>query len=177
MSNESLISLAKAPKSDSAPRPKRHVAISLTALASLAAVGAALFIWEPWVDRTPFTARGYSVIGTAMSVDKGDGTCYEKGAATREKLLGEDKQVLATGSSKGGEILPSEYGDVAGRCLAYTEFTDVPAGEDAYFLVSGERMYTTDGKVMGPAETTESELRRSALEAKRYWLNFEAPAD
>ncbi|MFF9057433.1 hypothetical protein ACF09K_01830 [Streptomyces sp. NPDC014882] len=133
-------------------------------------MGTALLVWEPWVDRTPFTARNYGVLGGAMFVDDGDGSCHAEGAAARDKLLGEDKRVLATGSSWGGEILSSEYGDLAGRCLAYTEFSDVPAGEDAYFIVSGERLYTADGKELGPAETTEALLRQSMAEAEQEWL-------
>ena len=175
--NEQPISLTKAPKSGSVFRSKRRVITGLTALAFLAVAGTALFVWEPWVDRTPFTARDYGVLGAAMFVDNGDGSCHAKGAAVREKLLGEDKRVLATGSFQGGEILSSEYGDLAGRCLAYTEFTGVPAGEDTYFLVPGERLYAADGKELGPAETTEASLRQSMSEAKEQWLDFKEPVD
>jgi len=177
MPNERPTSLTKGPKSVPVLRPKRRVTIGLAALASLAAVGTTLLVWEPWVDRTPFTARSYSTSGTARFVDDGDGSCHVKGAAAREKLLGEDKRVLATGSPQGGEILSSEYGDLAGHCFLYTEFTDVPAGEDAYFVVPGERFYTVDGKELGPVETTETSLRQSMSEAKKQWLNFKEPVD
>ncbi|MEU8651036.1 hypothetical protein [Streptomyces sp. NPDC048737] len=109
-------------------------------------------------------------------MDDGDGSCHAEDAAAREKLLGEDKRVLATGSSQGGEILSSEYGDLAGNCLAYTEFTGVPAGEDVYFVASGERSYTADGNELGPVETTGTLLRQSMSEAEQQWLNFGAPA-
>ncbi|MFD7700559.1 hypothetical protein [Streptomyces caelestis] len=177
MPNEHLVSLTKASASGSTPRSKRRAAIGLAAFASVAVVGMALFAWEPWVDRTPFTARDYGVLGTAMFVDDGDGSCHAKVAAAREKLLGEDKRVLATGSSQDGEILSSEYGDLAGNCFVHTEFTGIPAGEDAYFVVSGEQLYTTDGKELGPVETTEASLRQSMAEAKEQWLNFKEPVD
>ncbi|MFH9041389.1 hypothetical protein ACH4FA_18875 [Streptomyces sp. NPDC017966] len=177
MSNEHLVSLTKTSDSSSTPRSKRRAAIGLAAFASVAVVGAALFVWEPWVDRTPFTARSYSALGAARFVDDGDGSCHVEGEAAREKLLGEDKRVLATGSSQGGEILSSEYGDLAGHCFFYTEFTGVPAGEDAYFVVSGERVYTADGNELGPVETTEASLRQSMAEAKEQWLNFKEPVD
>ncbi|PWE08994.1 hypothetical protein DD630_20765 [Streptomyces sp. BSE7F] len=117
------------------------------------------------------------MLGAAFFVDDGDGSCHAKVEAAREKLLGEDRRVLATGSSQGGEVLSSEYGDLAGNCLVYTEFTGVPAGEDAYFVVSGERLYTADGKELGPAETTEASLRQSLSEAKERWLHFKDPVD
>ncbi|MFF0686009.1 hypothetical protein ACFYUG_07910 [Streptomyces albogriseolus] len=177
MPNEHRVSLTKASASGSTPRSRRRAALGLASLASAAVVGAALFVWEPWVDRTPFTARDYGVLGAALFVDDGDGSCHAKVEAAREKLLGEDRRVLATGSSQGGEILSSEYGDLAGNCLVYTEFTGVPAGEDAYFVVSGERLYTADGKELGPAETTEASLRQSLSEAKERWLNFKDPVD
>ncbi|CAL9554463.1 hypothetical protein SUDANB176_04516 [Streptomyces sp. enrichment culture] len=177
MSNKRPISLAKVSESGSTLRSKRHVITGLAAFAAMVVAGTALFAWEPWVDRTPFTARDYGVLGTARFVDDGDGSCHAKVAAAREKLLGEDKRVLATGSSQGGEILSSEYGDLAGNCFVYTEFTGVPAGEDAYFVVSGERLYTTDGKELGPVETTEASLRQSMSEAKERWLNFKEPVD
>ncbi|MEW1869227.1 hypothetical protein AB0420_13990 [Streptomyces caelestis] len=177
MSNEHPISLTKSSESGSTPRPKRRITIGLAATASMVVAGTALFISEPWVDRTPFTARDYGVLGTAMFVDEGDGSCHAKVEAARERLLGEDKRVLATGSSQGGEILSSEYGDLAGNCFVYTEFTGVPAGEDAYFVVSGERLYTADGEELGPAETTEASLRQSLSEAKERWLNFKDPVD
>jgi hypothetical protein len=177
MPNERRVSLTKASDSGSTPRSKRRAALGLATFASAAVVGAALFVWEPWVDRTPFTARDYGVLGAALFVDDGDGSCHAKAAAAREKLLGEDRGVLATGSSQGGEILSSEYGDLAGNCFVYTEFTGVPAGEDAYFVVSGEGLYTADGEELGPAETTEASLRQSLSEAKERWLNFKEPAD
>ncbi|MEV6078707.1 hypothetical protein ACIQ9M_15435 [Streptomyces californicus] len=148
--------------------------IGLTALVAVGGVGATLAVREPWVDRTPFTARSYSVLGAALFVDEGNGTCHAKSAASRKKLLGEDKQVLATGHGQGGEILSSEYGYAAGDCLAYTAFTGVPAGEDAYFLSSDDRMYTADGKGVGPTEESEIDLRQSLSEAKEGWLDFRA---
>ncbi|AZM76032.1 hypothetical protein D1J63_14425 [Streptomyces sp. KPB2] len=177
MSNEDRILLTKPLKPVAVFRSKRRIAVGVASLASLAIAGTALFIWEPWVDRSPFTARSYSPLGADMFVDTGDGSCRAEGVAAREKLLGEDKRVLATGSSQGGEILSSEYGDLAGHCFAYTEFTGVPAGEDAYFVVSGERLYTADGEELGPVETAEASLRESMSEAKKHWENFQEPAD
>ncbi|QHY98941.1 hypothetical protein SSPS47_27955 [Streptomyces sp. S4.7] len=148
--------------------------IGLTALVAVGGVGAILAVREPWVDRTPFTARSYSVLGAALVRGRGQRNLSCEKCGVTEKLLGEDKQVLATGHGQGGEILSSEYGDAAGDCLAYTAFTGVPAGEDAYFLSSDDRLYRADGKGVGPTEESEIDLRQSLSEAKEGWLDFRA---
>ncbi len=98
---------------------------------ALGVAGGVLFTWEPWVDRSPFAARTYVVAGRALFTDQGDGVCRPKESAGRRKLLGEDRQVLATGWASKGEILSFAYGDAAGMCLYYTEYRDVLGGEDA----------------------------------------------
>lgn len=73
-----------------------------------------------------------------------------------------------------GEILSSRYGDAAGKCLYYTEYRDVPAGEDTYYEVGEEKFYTSDGDRY-ESKLTESDLRSHFEEVKKSYLHFKAP--
>jgi hypothetical protein len=176
MSSLTPISLEKASEADVAVRRKRRITLIAGTSLALAVAGAVLFTWEPWVDRSPFVARTYVVAGSALFTNEGDGVCRPKESAGKRKLLGEDKRVLATGWGSQGEILSSRYGDLAGLCLYYTEYRDVPAGEDAYYEVGEEKFYTEDGDRSVP-ELTESSLRRDFDEVKKSYLHFKEPTD
>ncbi|MFD8615325.1 hypothetical protein ACFV09_41675 [Streptomyces sp. NPDC059631] len=165
------ISLEKAPGAEATVRRRRRTMLIGLVLAVTAGV---LFMWEPWVDRTPFVARTYVVAGTALFTNVGDGVCSPKESAGKRKLLGEDRRVLATGWRSQGEILSSRYGDAAGKCLYYTEYRDVPAGEESYFEVGEEKFYTSD-EDRYVSQLTESDLRRGFEEVKKSYLHFKAP--
>ncbi|MER5402824.1 hypothetical protein [Streptomyces sp. NPDC002599] len=168
------ISLEKASGADATVQRKRRITLIAAAGLVLAVAGAVLFTWEPWVDRSPFVARTYVVAGAALFTDEGDGVCRPKESASKRKLLGEDKRVLATGWGSQGEILSSRYGDARGKCLYYTEYRGVPAGEDTYYEVGEEKFYTSDGDRF-ESKLTESDLRSHFEAVKKSYLHFKAP--
>ncbi|MER6441719.1 hypothetical protein ABT275_36015 [Streptomyces sp. NPDC001185] len=176
MSQLTPISLEKAPGANATVHRRRRITLITAGGLVIASAGAVLFAWEPWVDRTPFVARTYVVAGAALFTDEGDGVCRPKESAGKRKLLGEDRRVLATGWGSQGEILSSRYGDAAGKCLYYTEYRDVPAGEDAYYEAGEEKFYTRDGERY-ETKLAEADLRRRFEEVKKSYPHFKAPAD
>lgn len=170
MSASTPVSLTKSSTSSTA---RRRLVLRVLCCLTVAGVCGALLAWEPWVDRSPFTARTYGVLGEAMFVHNDDGTCSANDSGPQQ-LLGEDGQPLAEGNPEAGEILPT--GDLAGRCLISTEYRHVPAGEDSYFETSKEKLYAEDGKRLDPVELSESDLRKGQEETRKYWLHFKTPS-
>ncbi|MGI5196311.1 hypothetical protein ACQEVY_22120 [Streptomyces sp. CA-288835] len=176
MPDRTSISLVKASDSPRSSRFGRRAVVAGTAAGTVLLIALTLFIWEPWVDRSPFTARVHSAMASARFEDLGGGSCYPKNAGKKVELFGEDKQRLAVSQEPSrGEILTSEYGDVAGYCFAYVEFKNVPGGEDTYYLKSEDKLYSADGKSVGLQEVAEESLRQSPTEAKDGWIKFHAP--
>ncbi|MFB9573506.1 hypothetical protein [Streptomyces yanii] len=174
MSDQTPISLSKDLESPAQLRRRQLLLVAIPCLVS-AVIGGVLFAWEPWVDRSPFVARTFALSGSALFNDEGDGTCHPKEGAEKRKLLGEDKQVLATGSASEGIVLSALYGDAASMCLYYTEYRKVPAGEDVYYETQEQKFYTEDGKLSPSSELTESSLRRSFTEVTKEYVHFKEP--
>ncbi|MEU1015332.1 hypothetical protein [Streptomyces sp. NPDC005898] len=118
---------------------RRRVLISGGILAA-AAIGAVVWVWAPWVDRSPFT--GYSV-GTADGENTIPGstadTCVRKSASEEETVIyDEDGHKLAAGRApREGERLGPEFGDFAGDCLFVTRIDNIPGGKGSYFSAWG----------------------------------------
>ncbi|MGW3473810.1 hypothetical protein ACWDMR_00030 [Streptomyces althioticus] len=175
MSDESPVSLSKTAEPEPAPPTKRRLAVAVAACLAAAVLVAVALVWEPWVDKSPFTARSFSAGGKALFTDNGDGTCVPDDAGKKARLLGEDRQLLAEGRfSPHGEILIS--GPAAGSCLYHVEFKNVPGGQDAYYVERDTKFYTEDGKVSDPA-LSEEDLRSTPDEAKEQYSTMKAPRD
>ncbi|MEU9593879.1 hypothetical protein AB0D84_29770 [Streptomyces sp. NPDC048193] len=178
MSVENPLSLAKhlEPTADF-NRKSRTVAI-LATLFSVAALAATLYAWEPWVDRSPFTARDYNAVGSALFTVAEGGTCVPNDAGKKVELLGEDKRVLAvTTFPAQGEILAEEYGESAGTCFFYVEFPEVPGGEDGYYIRGGTEFFLPDGTPASLIPQSQDDLSKSPESAQKDFRNARPVSD
>lgn len=175
MSTERRVSLTKAAEPVPALPIKRRLVVALMACLATAVLTGAAIVWEPWVDRSPFTARSYGAVASARFTNSGDGTCVPEDAGKTAQLLGEDRQRLAESRFQvTGEVLTS--GAAAGSCLFYVEFENVPRGEDAYYVKGGTKNYTEDGKVFDPA-LSEEDLDHSLAEIRKQFTNLPPTKD
>lgn len=109
------------------PRSRRRIAVYSAAAVALATAAAGVGGWKHSVDRSPFTA---TVTGAAPVT----GQAVEGGACT-PNLAGETVVVYdASGKRKlgsavqpsRGEVLASDFGDVAGWCFHATRVMEAP---------------------------------------------------
>ncbi|MEU9775271.1 hypothetical protein [Streptomyces sp. NPDC047968] len=141
-------------------RSRRLWAWTAAGAVVLAAVGAALWAWQPWKDRTPFTAVRVSVApGQYTEPGSTANSCVPHAAGNSVVIYDEDGQheLASAREPREGVVLTAEYGDFAGDCAVTTRIPDVPGGHDAYMVQWGG-----GSKIKVPAE----DLRRSAAEQR-----------
>ncbi|UQA93762.1 hypothetical protein [Streptomyces halobius] len=159
-----VVSLAKG----SEPLKKRRAAKWGATAAVVVAAGVSLWAWEPWVDRSPFTAL---VAGASPVTDPGSKT--ESGECT-PNLAGEavviydasGKSKLASGIEPStGEVLPSSYGDVAGWCFYVTRIDGLPGGEGTYKVQVGRGNLVTveEEHLRQPVDQQREGMRKTKL--------------
>ncbi|PCG85453.1 hypothetical protein CIB93_13945 [Streptomyces sp. WZ.A104] len=137
-------------------RYRRLRAWTAAGAVALAAVGAALWAWEPWKDRTPFTAYRVGVqVEEHTKPGSQPGTCERTAASGEETVIySKDGTRLAAGRAPvEGERLGPEFGDFAGACLFVTRIDGIPGGEGTY---------VTDWGGGSRSEIGEEDLRESA---------------
>ncbi|MFD8978697.1 hypothetical protein [Streptomyces sp. NPDC059564] len=165
------VSLEKAPAD---PRLKRTRFV-VGALAALA-VGGGLWLWQPWVDRTPFTAYTVSLQEAQYTVrGSSPGTCVRTAASEEERVIyDEDGKRLAAGRDpKEGEVLGPEFGDFAGDCLFISHIDNVPGGRGTYLTEwgGGTRHELSEEDMREPVER-----QRERFKTKRK-RDFSAPPE
>ncbi|MFZ3493039.1 hypothetical protein ACODT5_07375 [Streptomyces sp. 5.8] len=98
-------------------------------------VGGALWLWQPWVDRTPFTAytaalqeAEYTVPGSSPD------SCVRTAASEEERVIFDEdgKQLAAGRDPREGQVLGPEFGEFAGDCLFISRIDNVPGGKGTY---------------------------------------------
>ncbi|WP_254387874.1 hypothetical protein [Streptomyces sp. TBY4] len=98
-------------------------------------VGGGLWLWQPWLDRTPFTAytaalqeADYAVPGSAP------GSCVRTAAAEEERVIFDEngKRLAAGRDPREGRVLGPEFGEFAGDCLFVSRVDNVPGGKGTY---------------------------------------------
>ncbi|GAA3838676.1 hypothetical protein GCM10022403_083900 [Streptomyces coacervatus] len=163
-----LISPAVSRAKGSEQLKKRRAAIGGVTAAVVVAAGVSLWAWEPWVDRSPFTAL---VAGASPVTDLGSkgesGECTPNlagGAVVVYDASGKSK--LASGvESSTGEVLPSSYGDFAGWCFYVTRIEGLPGGEGTYKVqVGGGNLVTVEEEhLRQPVDQQREGMRKMKL--------------
>ncbi|MFC7791441.1 hypothetical protein [Streptomyces cinereoruber] len=142
-------------------RNRKQIAIRLAVGGAIAGIAAAaLLIWAPWVDRTPFTAYKLGLSAPENSTPGSTpNSCVGNASSGSETVVySEDGTWLAAGHAEmEGEVLGPEFGDWAGYCMILTRIENVPGGHGTYVLQwAGGTRY----------EDTEEHLRLSLEEGK-----------
>ncbi|SHN07354.1 hypothetical protein [Streptomyces yunnanensis] len=139
-----------------------------------AAAGVTVWVWQPWVDRSPFTAYEVSVApGEHASPGSKPGSCVPHASEEEIALFdGGGQKIAQARQSREGELLSSEFGEFAGECLVVTRIDNVPGGEDTY-------VYQWGGGTK--RRMTEEELRRPVAEQRESFKTLKkteaAPPD
>ena len=107
------------------------------AAGGVAAVAAsvALWVWAPWVDRSPFTAYTVGVQDEEYTVPGSTPDSCVRTAASEEEtvIYDEDGKRLASGrAEREGERLGPEFGEWTGDCMIVTRIDDIPGGKGTY---------------------------------------------
>ncbi|MGD3109446.1 hypothetical protein [Streptomyces sp. YGL11-2] len=120
---------------------------------------ATLWAWQPWVDRSPFTAYEVSVApGKYASPGSKPGSCVPHASEEESALFdGGGKKIAQTRQSREGELLSSEFGEFAGDCMVVMRIDNVPGGEGTY-------VYQWGGGTK--RRMAEEELRRPVAEQR-----------
>ncbi|WKV74168.1 hypothetical protein AW27_023280 [Streptomyces sp. PCS3-D2] len=120
---------------DKTPQPAPRGKIAIVAGAVTVAVGIGLALWQPWVDRTPFTAYEVAVQDAEYTTPGSTpGTCVRTSASEEERVIfDEDGTRLASARDpREGEVLGPEFGEFAGACLFVSRIDGVPGGRGTY---------------------------------------------
>ncbi|MDJ0383226.1 hypothetical protein [Streptomyces sp. G-G2] len=146
------VSLEKATAVDWRPKKTRLAAGAVAVLM----VGGGLWLWQPWVDRTPFTAYTAALQEAEYTVPgSSPGTCVRMAASQEDRgIYDQDGKRLAAGRDpKEGEVLGPEFGDFAGDCLFISRIANVPGGKGTYVTQWGGGT---------KSEVSEEDMRESA---------------
>ncbi|MEU1307808.1 hypothetical protein ABZ419_02775 [Streptomyces cinnamoneus] len=145
------------------------------AAAAACVVGAsAVLLWEPWVDRTPFTATIVSASADTYVRNGGHGRAGEQCTpnAAGETVVVFDKsgkrKLAEATTSRTGQRLPDSYGDFGGYCYEVTRVEGVPGGEGIYKIQTG------GGTI---SSISEDDLRRTADELGQGFKKTRVPVD
>ncbi|MFH9138681.1 hypothetical protein [Streptomyces sp. NPDC017524] len=132
---ENRISLDKEPQG----RLAAHRTAMLAGAATVA-VGIGMAVWQPWLDRSPFTAYQVGLQEARYTVPgSSPGTCVRTAASEEERVIyDEDGERLAAGRDpREGEVLGPEFGEFAGDCLFISRIANVPGGKGTYLVQWG----------------------------------------
>ncbi|MGP3685734.1 hypothetical protein ACTVZO_13635 [Streptomyces sp. IBSNAI002] len=149
------VSLDKTPQRR--PKGRRN---AIVAGAATVAVGIGIALWQPWLDRAPFTVYKVAVQdGEYTRPGSSPGTCVRTSASEEERvILDEDGTRLASARDpREGELLGAEFGEFAGACLFVARIDGVPGGRGTYLMQWGGGT---------KHEMSEEDLRES-LESQR----------
>ncbi|MGW2585873.1 hypothetical protein ACWCYZ_31905 [Streptomyces virginiae] len=106
------VSLAKTTVVGRRPKKARLAAGAVAVLA----VGGGLWLWQPWVERTPFTAYTAALQEAEYTVPgSSPGSCVRTAASEEEHVIfGEDGKRLAAGRApREGRVLGRVFNDLA----------------------------------------------------------------
>lgn len=119
---------------------RRHAAIWVVAAAALVTAGTSLWVWEPWVDRSPFTAlvAGVTPMKDAESATDGSECTPNLAGETMVVYDASGKRKLASAVEPSvGQVLPSLHSVTAKWCFSATRIEGVPGGEGTYKVQTG----------------------------------------
>lgn len=126
-------------------------------------VGGGLWLWQPWVDRTPFTAYTAALQVAEYTVPgSSPGSCVRTAGSEEERVIfDEDGNRLAAGRDpKEGQVLGPEFGEFVGDCMFISRIDNVPGGK---------RTYVTQWGGGTKQEVSEEDMRESAeAQAERF---------
>lgn len=132
MASGEPVSLVKGPQ-----RSKWRIPVwSMIGGATVAAAAVSLWVWAPWVDRSPFTAFVVGVGPGEFAVEGSTpGSCLRTAASEEETVIyDEDGKRLASGrAEREGERLGPEFGEYAGDCMIMTRIDNIPGGHGTYW--------------------------------------------
>ncbi|MGW4596658.1 hypothetical protein ACWEOA_15335 [Streptomyces sp. NPDC004457] len=148
------VSLTKTPQEGRRRIPMRATIGGLIVITA----AVTLWLWAPWVDRSPFTAylvgvqdEEYTVPGSTPD------TCVRTAASQEETVIyDEDGKRLAAGrEQREGERLGPEFGDWAGDCMFVTRIDGIPGGLGTYLTEwgGGDRNKVSEEELRLPLET------------------------
>ncbi|MFE3182809.1 hypothetical protein ACFXKR_18340 [Streptomyces violascens] len=153
MTDRAGISLSK----EQQPKTKKRVAVGAAAAGAFMVVaGTGLWLWQPWVDRTPFTAYLASPApGEYAKPGSTPGSCVPH--ASDEEITvfdGDGKKLARSRQPHEGTVLSSEFGDFAGDCLVVTRLDHVRGGEGTYFVQwgGGNKVKISEKDLRRPAD-------------------------
>ncbi|MEV6678612.1 hypothetical protein AB0N09_17385 [Streptomyces erythrochromogenes] len=152
---EIQVSLGKTPQRR--PRGVRNV---IVAGGVTVAVGIGVALWQPWLDRAPFTVYQVAVQDAEYTrPGSSPGTCVRTSASEEERvILDEEGTRLASARDpREGEVLGPEFGEFAGACLFVARIDGVTGGLGTYVMQWGG----------GTKHTMSEEDLREPLEAQR----------
>jgi hypothetical protein len=154
------VSLTKTPEKDWRRIPMWATAIGIVAVTT----GVILWVWAPWVDRTPFTAYTVGVQDEEHTVPGSTPDSCVRTAASEEEtvIYDEDGKRLASGRAKReGERLGPEFGEWAGDCLIVTRIDDIPGGMGTYLTEwgRGDRNEISEKELRLPLEQHREQFK------------------
>ncbi|WP_097911786.1 hypothetical protein [Streptomyces sp. b84] len=117
-----------------------HRTVIVAGAATVLAVGIGMALWQPWLDRSPFTAYRVGLQEAQYTVPgSSPGTCVRTAASEEERVIyAEDGERLAAGRDpREGEVLGPEFGEFAGDCLFISHIDNVPGGKGTYLVQWG----------------------------------------
>ncbi|MER6349600.1 hypothetical protein ACWC10_17850 [Streptomyces sp. NPDC001595] len=165
VTDQAPVSLTKTPK-----KGWRRIPVwAAVGAAVTVAAGVTLWVWAPWVDRSPFTAY---TVGVQDEEHTGPGStpdsCIRTAASEEETVIyDEDGKRLASGrAEREGERLGPEFGEWAGDCLIVTRIDGVPGGFGTYLTEWGGGSRN---------EISEEELRLSSDQQRERFKTMDKP--
>ncbi|MBL1081130.1 hypothetical protein JK359_03925 [Streptomyces actinomycinicus] len=138
--------------------------------ACVVTLGIVVGVWQPWVDRTPFTAYEVGVV-PGENADDGPtpGSCVPRMGPQKIVIYDEDGTKLAQAvEPRQGKWLSGDFKQFAGDCMIVTAVRDVPGGKGTYL-----RQWA--GRSRDPFP--EQDLRRSRQERIDAWKTMEKARD
>ncbi|MEV8311743.1 hypothetical protein AB0P36_31545 [Streptomyces flavidovirens] len=134
------------------------------------AAGVTLWVWAPWVDRSPFTAYTVGVQDEEHTVPGSTpNSCVRTAASGEETVIyDEDGKRLASGrAEREGERLGPEFGEWAGDCLIVTRIDDIPAAFSWSSPLSRSLSSTSSMALMMPKPSRAGLTRRCRRHRRR----------
>lgn len=142
---------------DQQPKTKKRVVAGAAAAGAFMVVaGAALWLWQPWVDRTPFTAYlAFPAPGEYAKPGSTPRSCVPHAPDEETIVFDGDGEKLAWSRQPHEKtVLSSEFGDFAGDCLVVTRLDHVRGGDRTYFVQwgGGSKVKISEEDLRRPAD-------------------------